>query len=124
MTTTPPEPREPSILSQYGEGYCRWCYFVVGLTYRGLLAGHQRGIASYGLAKPCPGSDTKPPRVTPYSSRKAAFRVKVPDAWCPACRQFVRSSTAGGAQVYTRHFPADTGRACLRTGLPVERPAG
>lgn len=79
-------------LSPYGEGYCRWCHFVVGLDYAGMLAQHFRG--AHGLtarqgaeAKPCGGSGTRPPKVTPHASRKAAFRAVARKEQCHVCKR-------------------------------------
>ena len=129
MAAPPPDPPHAGLrpLSPWGEGYCRWCFFVVGLNYAGQLAEHHRGIASYGQSKPCPGSYTKPPKITPYSSRKAAFRLKAPDAWCPACKQFVQSTRQAGDQVYARHpAPGSITRlpTCPYTMRLVERDHG
>jgi len=90
-------------LSPHGEGYCRWCFFVVGLTDRGLLEAHTRGIVSYGAAKTCPGTDTRPPKNTPYASRKAAFKQTAPKAWCPVCKRFVPTKRQAGTYLYAVH---------------------
>lgn len=102
--TTPDRP--PSILSEFGEGYCRWCYFVVGLTPYGLLAPHTRGKNGDGwgaVDKACKGGDTAPPRVTPYSSRKAMFRVTPSTAYCPGCVREVPTAWISGVHVYADH---------------------
>lgn len=128
MATPPPEPPHSGVrpLSPWGEGYCRHCCFVVGLTYDGQLAEHTRG-AQLMYPKPCKGGGTKAPKVTPYSSRKAAFRLSAPDVWCPACKQFVRSTRQGQAQVYERHpIPGSATRlpSCPYTMRLVERDHG
>lgn len=86
--------RPPTILSPHGEGYCRWCQFVVGLGSSGLLAPHVRGKNG---DRWCPGSDTTPPKVTPYSSRKAMFRV------APKTARGVPTAWISGVQVYAQH---------------------
>lgn len=65
--------RPPTILSEYGEGYCAVCKFVVGLNYDGQLERHSRGVMI--SPRECKGSLKKPPKVTPYASRSAAFRA-------------------------------------------------
>jgi hypothetical protein len=97
-----------TLLSQWGEGYCSACQFVVGLTREGRLAEHTRGRHAVGMdyhntVKPCKGSGRKPPKVTPHMSRKAAFRLSAPDVWCPECKQSMTSVRQGGVQVYPRH---------------------
>lgn len=104
MTTPPPDPGHAGLrpLSPYGEGYCRVCHFVVGLTYDGKLVGHTRGALLMNAAE-CKGSGARPPSVTPYGSRKAAFRLSSPDCWCPECKQTVATTRQGGMHVYARH---------------------
>jgi hypothetical protein len=93
-------------LSPWGEGYCKECHFIIGLDHQGRLEVHNRGIQAYGTPPQCKGSYKKPPKVTPYSSRKAAFTTKSPDAWCPRCKQHVPTTWQGGGHVYARHtFP-------------------
>ena len=105
--TTEPDPPHTGVrpLSPYGEGYCRWCWFTVGLDCSGLLDGHSRGLAEYGQRKPCPGSLTRPPKRTPYSSRKAAFKVKAEEVWCPGCKSTVAVTVYRGERLYSRHTP-------------------
>lgn len=78
-------PRPPSILSEHGEGYCRYCVFVVGLDPAGMLARHWRGQT----ATECKGSGTRPPARTPLVSRKAMFRVTAKRVDCPTCKRSV-----------------------------------
>lgn len=122
--TPPPEPEHSGLrpLSPWGEGYCRWCHFVVGLTWEGQLVEHVRGAHGLDITNPCKGSFTKPPKVTPYASRKAAFRVKSEPAWCPKCRQFARTTRKGGVRTYTWHSrgPLAGAAACPNYGQPVE----
>lgn len=66
-------------LGPYGEGYCRVCHFVQALTSDGLIERHSRGALLVGPAQ-CKGSFTKAPKITPFASRKAQFRVEAPDA--------------------------------------------
>ena len=78
-------------LSLYGEGYCRWCHFVVGLDHYGLLVRHFRGGSGDELRGPrgCKGSGTKPPKVTPYMSRKAMFKTVGRKERCHVCNREV-----------------------------------
>lgn len=96
------EARKPTILGPHGEGYCRACRFVVGLGPDGLLEGHTRGK---GLAHPiaCPGGDRRPAKVTPYASRKAAFRVNVPMGVCLRCVRTVEVEPDGRLIVHRVH---------------------
>lgn len=87
MEADPTRHRPPTILSEYGEGYCRWCQFVIGLNHHGLLLQHRRGIGSYGQVSECKGSDTVPPKITPYSSKRARFIATPRRAECPQCRR-------------------------------------
>lgn len=121
MMTPPSEPERSSVrpLSPYGEGYCRWCFFIVGLECDGLLSPHQRGLSSD--RKECPGSDTRPPKMAPYASRKAAFRVKTDDAWCPGCGQKVRTTYQAGERVYGLHYRPPGFKVCPSWQQPVEK---
>lgn len=103
-------------LGPHGEGYCRVCCFVIGLTARGLLEEHQRGaVDAYGSPQNCKGSSKPPAKVTPYASRKAAFRYTPNKAWCPECRQDAPIMPLRGIQVYARH-PAGARLTCSLTG--------
>lgn len=89
-----PDPRPPTILSDHGDGYCRVCHFIVGLDANGLLLPHVRGAhglaARYGEINPaCKGGDRPPPKLTPFTSRLAAFSTKPRQDQCPACHQTV-----------------------------------
>lgn len=101
--------RPPTILSEYGEGYCRHCHFIEGLTFQGLLAEHYRGkiMNTYGAdsRKPCKGSLKTPAKITPWASRKAAFRVRQPVAPCSVCRTGVALYTGStfATSVVDRH---------------------
>lgn len=82
-----PDPdRPPTILGPHGEGYCRHCHFVVGLGEDGLLDPHSRG---HGNGQECKGSRTRPPKLTPYASRKVAFKTKAELVQCPMCKRYV-----------------------------------
>lgn len=83
----PPERRPPTILSEYGEGYCRHCIFVVGLGPDGMLLTHAR--SSQMAPRECKGSQTRPPARTPITSRKVAFRTKAELVQCPVCKRQV-----------------------------------
>lgn len=112
---TPPTTEHTGVrpLSPNGEGYCRWCHFVVGLDEEGKLDQHRRGFARDWevSSKDCKGSGTKPPKVTPYASRKAAFRVGAPYAYCPLCKQQVKTERYTNTQVYALHWPPGNFRA-------------
>lgn len=125
--------REPTILSPFGEGYCRHCRFIVGLGPDGLMQPHSRGRnldrASRDRNKLCKGSSRRPapPSRVPYSSRKSRFRYEGPVARCPRCDQDVKVGTYGGLDIpYFQHhrlrIPDGLGWMCPMTGEPV--PAG
>lgn len=106
--TTPDRP--PTILSPYGEGYCRWCQFVVGLTAgTRVLEQHYRGTytEAWELApQACKGSYTPPPKTIPYASEKAAFRCTPERRKCPECSKDVPVRWAEGYLVYGFHLQA------------------
>lgn len=90
MTTPPPEHAGLRPLGPHGEGYCRVCRFVVGLTADHLLEEHYRGkYANLGDGKACKGSYTRPPKVTPYASKRSQFRASATKVNCPVCRREV-----------------------------------
>jgi hypothetical protein len=97
-------PRPATILSPYGEGYCRQCRFIIGLGPTGLLDYHSRGNV-YGPPTVCDGGGRRPAKVTPYMSRKSVFKVRIPDDYCPGCKQVVATTTHGGQTVYAKHSP-------------------
>ncbi len=99
------ERRPATILSEFGEGYCRWCHFIEGLGADGTLYNHSRGIAnSYGTNVPtvCDGSGKPPTKLTPLTSRKAAFSTRAKGALCPSCMTKVEL-VAGGW--FVQHRP-------------------
>lgn len=102
MTTPPPEPEHTGLrpLSPWGEGYCRYCHFVVGLTYDGLLVFHSRGAQLHSDAV-CKGGGTKAPKVTPHSSRKAAFTTKSEKVGCHVCGREVHLLVDGRMTVHS-----------------------
>lgn len=102
MTTPPPDPPHTGLrpLSPWGEGYCRHCCFVVGLNYAGQLVEHDRGAQLHSNAR-CKGSLTRPPKVTPYSSRKAAFTTKSEKVACYVCRREVHLLADGRMTAHT-----------------------
>lgn len=114
MTSEPPH-RGPSILSEYGEGYCRWCQFIVGLSGDGLIMAHSRNTMI--SPRECKGSRTRPPKLTPYTSRKAAFKLRSQLAWCPQCRQWAPTSRYDRGWYYARHQWSAT--ICPGTGRQV-----
>ena len=91
-----------TILSPYGEGYCRRCCFIIGLGPDGRLDHHSRGNV-YGEPKVCEGGGRPPAKVTPYASRKSAFKVRVPEDFCPGCRRLVPTTTHGGQIAFAKH---------------------
>lgn len=78
---TAPIGHPATILSPYGEGYCRTCRFIIGLGPEGRLDKHDR----YG--KSCTGSFAKPPKLIPYRSRKSAFTTVPVKRKCSRCGQ-------------------------------------
>jgi hypothetical protein len=91
------DPRPPTILSEFGEGYCRWCHFVEGLGADGTLYRHSRGIADrYGsVPDVCDGSGKPPAKLTPVTSRLAAFSTRARTGTCPACGQTITIDASG-----------------------------
>lgn len=81
--------RPPTILSESGEGYCRTCRFVEGLGPDGLLLRHDRAPEPGAPRWPCPGTGTRPAKVTPYASRLSAFASSAKRYGCPECGQKV-----------------------------------
>lgn len=76
-------------LGPHGEGYCTVCHFIEPLLPSGVIDRHYRGVQLAGSAKPCSGSYKKPPRLTPVTSRLAAFRLDAPTVVCPVCWAYV-----------------------------------
>lgn len=78
-----------SILSPYGEGYCRVCRFIVGLDENSLLDHHVRGtVTDYGhkgVAEMCKGSFKRPAKVTPYYAAKNRFLTRLSKVTCHLC---------------------------------------
>jgi hypothetical protein len=113
-------------LSPHGEGYCRWCHFIVGLTSDQRLVMHGRSSSLYrDEAKACAGSGTRPPKITPYASRKAAFRVKSPEAWCPVCWRMAPTTQHISGKVYARHSnPLLGGGMCANVSRRIEKDHG
>jgi len=91
------------ILSEFGEGYCRVCHFVVGLVEDGRLIFHERGRHSNSIAA-CDGSGRKPSKVTPYASRLAAFKTKAPLVACPGCGHQVTVASYPSGPLIARHI--------------------
>lgn len=122
--------RPASILSPNGEGYCRYCRFVVGLDDGGLLDRHARGAIllsalAYGTepVQPpaCKGSGTLPPKITPYRSAKSAFKAVPRKTLCPRCLNEVRTEIgASGHRTYVRHHQRP-GYICPLSGNWVVR---
>lgn len=76
-------------LSPHGEGYCRTCHFVVGLTDTGKLETHSRGSSMSNVHEECKGSHRKPAPVTPVTSRAARFTCEAPVVRCWLCNRDV-----------------------------------
>lgn len=118
------ETRPATILSEHGEGYCRQCRFVVGLDSAGRLQSHRRGasmVDRYGDAQAprCSGSYRTPARVTPYMSRKSAFRFEPELAVCPKCdRPVPVVSYIMSPDCYSDHA-GRRGGACEGSWTPV-----
>lgn len=100
-------------LSPHGEGYCKECRFIVGLTEDGRLEPHERGrtlAGSYGRTVVwCPGGDRRPAPKSrvPFFSRLSAFRLRSHSAPCPSCGKTVkvhRLLQLEDRYVYARHF--------------------
>lgn len=109
-------------LSPFGEGYCRWCHFVIGLTFQGVIEQHTRSASMWrDEAEPCKGSYARPPKVTPYTSRKAAFRLTVPKEICPACTKEVRVTYWSGGYSYEQHLPQVGSTLCAMSRQRVQR---
>ena len=114
-------PRPATILGPYGEGYCRWCQFVIGLTELGVLNEHRRGVRSGRIVDPCEGSHTVPPKLTPYASKKARFTCTGPVAYCPDCLQTVSyHAFESGTKVFMRHWAGAV--ICPKAGHPIPDP--
>lgn len=91
-----------SILGEHGEGYCTVCHFVEPLTPEGKIQLHYRGqgLSSWnGDPKPCKGSHKTPPKTTPATSRKAAFKTTAPTGTCGTC---------GKQGIAVRYFGTDS----------------
>lgn len=116
--TTPDPPRPPTILGIYGEGYCRVCHFIEALDSQGRIIGHSRGA---NATEQCKGSFTRPPKLTPYRSRLAAFRVDPPRELCMFCLTDAPLSAYGS---FARHWHG--ARVCQGTATypagPVQPP--
>lgn len=113
-------PRPATILGIYGEGYCRVCHFVEALDSEGLIVTHVRGQAAN--ADPCKGSLSKPPKLTPYRSRLAAFTVNPPRRLCTYCSTEAPLSPFGS---FARHW--NGARVCQGAAtypVPLPPPPG
>lgn len=110
--------RPPTILSPFGEGYCRVCRFVVGLDEFGMLDRHTRGGHGALVPNPCKGSGKTPPKLTPYSSRLSAFRFSPRKVDCPVCGRNVAVLSDGRIQGHPVAHSVTT--ACLAGWHTVE----
>lgn len=95
-----------SILSPYGEGYCKVCRFIVGLGPDGLIEEHTRldpeSVHSVGR-KPCPGGDRTPPKRIPYAAGKNRFLTRSKRVECPYCKRTVKVRSHSSGQYYADH---------------------
>lgn len=112
-----------SILSPYGEGYCRVCRFIVGLDASGLIERHTRldpeSIHS-GARKPCPGGDRTPPKRIPLTAGKSRFRIRGKKTECPLCHRRVRVNTFTSGEYIARHTQTPwTAIPCEATGNKI-----
>lgn len=117
---SPNPDRPPTILSEYGEGYCTRCRFVIGLTAQGRMVPHfrGRGLDAYNPSgKHCDGSRRFPAKVTPYSSRKSAFRIRVSMDTCNDCGR--RVEVVDGALTWHSIFQYG-GEKCPGSCKPVK----
>lgn len=82
-----PEPVHTGLrpLGPYGEGYCTVCHFIEPLTVLGVIEPHYRGLGLSAAIQTCPGSYKTPPKLTPVTSRRAAFRRVAPTVACTVC---------------------------------------
>lgn len=116
------ERRPATILSPYGEGYCKVCRFVEPLGPDGRIEEHFRsGDQEVGRAPaPCKGSWKRPPAVTPYRSTLSAFRLTARKAVCPRCSRTV-SISPGRDPFFLRHTAAKAGyTVCFNSFEHVE----
>lgn len=124
MASTP-EGRPPTILSPYGEGYCRTCRFVIGLDHTGRLDQHTRANNTTWGDGPtnCKGSGAPPPKLTPYASEKNRFKTVPRLVDCHICGREVKLTHVGGGDRLPFHLPLvvqlpPTGRNCLGSNTP------
>lgn len=116
---TPSEHAGLRPLGPYGEGYCTTCHFIEPLDQHGRIEPHPtRKEGAYNIRETglCKGAGHRPPKVTPYFSRKAMFRVKTDLAPCPACRQRVRVKKG----LVAEHLLTIAGSRCPGGGQPVK----
>lgn len=108
----PETPRPPTILGEYGEGYCRVCHMIEPLDASGRIAHHFKGFSAHhdiGDYR-CKGTGKVPPKLTPFASRLARFTRVAPLATCPVCREEVplQPSSSRSGTMMARHFPPDS----------------
>lgn len=124
MTRTPPPERRPeTILGVYGEGYCRHCHFIEALDENGLIITHGRGLGNF-VQPTCKGSGKRPPKLTPYRSALAAFRVTAPTATCPVCQTVQDLHTYASGPVFIRHWTSGGADLCRGVGRAPDPPPG
>lgn len=116
--------RPATILSPYGEGYCKVCRFIEPLDPDGRIEEHFRsGDQEAGRDPiPCKGSHRWPPASVPYRSTLSAFRLTPRKALCPKCGRTVGISS-GARPLYYRHAPRTMAYgmvACLNSFERVE----
>lgn len=109
--------RPATILSPYGEGYCKVCRFVEPLGPDGLIEEHFHSEQQ----ATCKGSGTRPPAATPYRSALSAFRVTARKETCPECRRRVWV-TPGDRPRFRRHTSfGDLYTLCPNSFRPVDK---
>ena len=104
--TQPPEHSGLRPLGPYGEGYCRVCHFILALTADGLIERHSRG--SQISPRECKGSWRKAPKLTPMTSKLAAFKTKAELVECTKCRRFVPTMSDGRLNGHTTALNTST----------------
>jgi hypothetical protein len=118
------ERRPATILSPYGEGYCKVCRFIEPLSPDGRIEEHFRSEDQdcYATRVPCKGSRKRPPATHPYRSTLSAFRLTARKAVCPRCSRAV-SISPGQDPFFLRHgalgFSRTSAVQCPNSWEPV-----
>lgn len=118
-----------TLLSEYGEGYCKVCRFIVGLDEKGRLAVHTRGAAvsaRWGSTpNPCKGSLRRPApeNRVPYRALKSIFRLTPAKGRCLSCGKTVKLARhyTDDSKYYALRHPWENGLGvCDGTGETVK----